>query len=126
MIRWFNELWNENNENTIDEILHHEVEAHGLGGAPLIGTEAFREFYKAFIATYTDIKVTIEKMVEEGDSVVVMCKVEGVHKATHNKISFSGISVSQFAGDKVVKGWNYFDFLGLNLQIGKISAEQLL
>ena len=125
MLRWFDEVWNHGNEQLIDEILHADVKAHGLGPEPLIGPSAFKSFYKTFTAAYSNIKVIVDKNLTDGNFVTAMCTVNATHIKTNTPVKFSGVTVSEIVDGKTVNGWNYFDFLSLNLQIGKISPSQL-
>jgi hypothetical protein len=125
MLRWYDEVWNNGNEKVIDEILHADVKAHGLAPEPLVGPHAFKPFYKAFTDAYADIKVTVDKNLTDGNYVTTMCSVTATHKATKTPVKFSGVSVGEFVDGKLINGWNFFDFLSLNVQIGNISLEQL-
>jgi limonene-1,2-epoxide hydrolase len=126
MVRWFSEVWNKGNESAIDKMFHPEGKAYGLGAQPLTGPEEFKPFYRAFRETLGDIEVSIDKTLTDGDYVTVMCTVKAIHRPTEGPVEFSGVTVTKIIDEKLMEGWNYFDFLTLNLQIGKITAQQLL
>lgn len=126
MLRWYDEVWNNENENAIDEMMHPEGKAHGLGVDPVIGIAGFKTFYNAFRKDYEQIKVTVDKTLLDGDYAVTLCEVTAVHSATGKPINFSGTSIAEIRDGKIVTAWNYFDFLSLNIQIGKITPKQLL
>jgi len=125
MLRWYNEVWNNDNESAIDEMFHHEGKAHGLGADAVIGIAGFKTFYNAFRKDYKQVHVTVDKTLLDGDYAVTLCEVKAIHRATGKPISFSGTSIADIRDGKIVTAWNYFDFLSLNIQIGKISPEQL-
>jgi predicted ester cyclase len=125
MLRWYNELWNQDNESIIDELMHPHVKAYGLGPGPLVGVDAFRQFYKTFRNEFADIHVTIDKSISEDDYEVSLCTVTAKHKQSGKPVNITGTSVVQLKNGQLLNGWNHFDFLTLNLQIGKITEEQL-
>jgi predicted ester cyclase len=125
MNRWYTELWNNGNAGVIDEMLHPDVKAYGLGPEPLVGIDAFKEFYKSFSNDLTEIKVTVDNNIAEDNFVVSLCVVEAVHKKSRAPVRFTGTSIAQFEDGRLLIGWNHFDFLTYYLQIGKITQEQL-
>ena len=71
--------------------------------------------------------VTIEDMVAEGDKVAARCSVRGKHSgdslgfaATNAPVEFTGISIVRIRNGKIVEGWNNFDFMKMNQQLGVI------
>ena len=126
MLRWYEEVWNNNNENVIDEMMHPEAEAFGLGAEPLIGPAGFKPFYNAFNNAYSDVNVTVDKIFTDGNYVISLCTVKALHKETGKPVSFTGTSIAFMDNGKIKIAWNHFDFLTLNLQTGKIKEEQLL
>lgn len=128
MNRWFEEVWNQGNDNTIDELLAPDATIHGLvdaSGAPVQGAEAFREFHRQFRGAFPDLTVNVDDCFSEGDKVVARCSVRGSHTgdelgfaATSAPIEFEGIAIARFANGKIVEAWNQFDFLTMNRQLG--------
>jgi predicted SnoaL-like aldol condensation-catalyzing enzyme len=125
MLRWYDQLWNNGNEAIIDELMHPQCRAFGLGPEPAIGPEGFRRFYHSFVAAYRDIHITIDKNLTDGDYVISLCSVTAVHRGTGKRIDITGTSLSQIENGKVTSAWNHFDFLTMYLQVGAIDAGQL-
>ena len=123
--RWFGEVWNKGNKDAIDEMMHPEINAYGLGPEPVIGNEAFKGFYQSFQDTFSNIHVEVDKTFNDGNYNIAMCTVTAMDRKTGNPVKFTGTSVTHIKKGKIVKGWNYFDFLTMNLQMGKINPEQL-
>jgi len=126
MVRWFNEVWNQGDEKAIDRLFHREGKAHGLGAQPLIGPEQFKPYYRALREMLDEIKISVNKTLTDGEYMTAMCTVKAIHRKTKEPVEFSGVTIGRIVDGKLMEGWNYFDFLTLNLQIGKITAEQLL
>ena len=129
--RWFDELWNQSREDTIDRLLAPSARVFGLptpDNRPLKGPEEFKPFYRQFRAAFPDLRVTVERTVTQGDVAAVQCHVQGTHRgdalgvpATGKVVEFSGIVIVRAAGGKLVEGWNAFDFLTCFRQIGLVA-----
>ena len=54
LTRWFDEVWNRGNADTIDELLAPDATLHGLAPGDLTGPGAFRAFHASFTATFSE------------------------------------------------------------------------
>ena len=126
MHQWYAEVWNNKNENAIDELLHPDVKVYGLGAEPMSGIPAFKQFYYNFLKEVEDVKVDVERTIAEGDYIVALCNVKAIHRQSGKPVSFSGTSIGHVVDYKLLAGWNHFDFLTMYMQTCKISPEQLL
>jgi predicted ester cyclase len=110
--RWFEEVWNERREETIEELLTDESVCHTDDG-PMRGPSEFRERqYMPFLAAFSDLRVNVDGIVAEGDQVVVRWSASGVHsgeglgcKATQEPVSFRGITWLEARDGKLIEGW---------------------
>lgn len=125
ILRWYDQLWNNGDESIIDELMHPQCRAFGLGPEAVIGPAGFKQFYRVFIAAYMDIAITVDKNLTDGDYVISMCSVSATHKETGRAVSITGTSVCQVENGKITSAWNHFDFLTMYLQTGKVKAEEL-
>src|SRR5206468_10220135 len=126
--RWFDEVWNNGNANSIGEMLTDDIAIHGLNdanGNAVTGIEAFRAFHKQFRGAFPDIVVNVEDVVAEGDKVVARCTVRAKHTgeslgfaATNASVDFAGIAILRVSDGKIAEAWNSFDFLKMNQQLG--------
>ncbi len=128
--RWFDEVWNNGREDTIDELFAANGVTYGLGEIPdTHGPQEFKVFFRNLRETFPDIHIAIQDSVAEGDKVAVRVEITGTHlgnglgiPATGKKISVQGICVIHAAGGKLVAGWNSWDQLGLLRQLGAIPT----
>ncbi len=129
MRTWFEEVWNQGKEETIDRLFAPNGVVHGLGpgGAPIRGPQAFRPFYHQFHKAFPDIRVNVVRTVTEGEFVAVHCHVTGTHlgddlgaPASRNKVDFWGVCIARVSGGLVVEAWNSFDFLTCYQQAGML------
>ena len=126
--RWFEEVWNQGNSKTIDELLAQDGVIHGLvdaSGQAVRGLEGFHEFHNQFRGAFSDLNISVDDVVAEGDRVVARCSVRGRHTgeslgfaATDAPVQFEGIAIVRIKDGKIVEAWNQFDFLEMNKQLG--------
>jgi steroid delta-isomerase-like uncharacterized protein len=126
--RWFEEVWNQGKSEAIDELLAQDSVIHGLvdaSGQPVRGLGPFQEYHNQFCGAFSDLHVSLEDLVAEGDRVVARCNVRGKHTgeslgfaATNAPIEFEGIVIVRIKDGKIVEAWNQFDFQAMKKQLG--------
>jgi predicted ester cyclase len=110
--RWFEEVWNQRREATIDELLTPESVCYADDGR-LVGPQDFRErMYVPFQAAFPDVQVTIEDVLATGDQAVVRWTATATHLGpglemapTGRPITFRGMTWMRVAGGKLMEGW---------------------
>jgi predicted ester cyclase len=130
---WFEQLWNQADESTIDRLLHPGGVIHGLpssSGGPLRGRDEFKPFYRLFRTAFPDLTVEVLDVVAEGDRAVVYCRVRGVQRgnlpdmaATNRSVDFTGFAMVRVADGFATEAWNCFDFLTMYRQLGTDPAR---
>jgi steroid delta-isomerase-like uncharacterized protein len=114
--RFFEEAWNQQRSETIDELLTPMSTCESEAGI-LNGPEEFKaKVYRPFLAAFPDLRITIEGTVAEGDQVVVRWTAAGTHTgdglglpATGRRVTMRGMTWIRFAGGKMIEGvdcWN--------------------
>ena len=124
---WFQEIWNEGREDAIDRLADTNFIAHG---APALRSPAeFRVMYRQFRQALSEIDVTIERTVTEGEYCAGCCRVTARHTGdgfggppTNQVVKFDGVVMALVRDGKIVEGWNCFDFLSMYQQIGWVST----
>ena len=115
MRRWFEEVWNQRRDGTIDELLHTNATAFGLGEDGEVGVstpELFRRFQRKFCAMFPDLKVQIAHMVAEGDDVAMRLECEGHYAqapADARPVRFGAMVFARVRDGQIVDGWNLVD-----------------
>jgi len=129
--RWFEEVWNQGRESTIDELFAERGIAHGIGEteAPLHGPSEFKPFVRNLRGSFPDVRISVEDTVAEGDKVTVRVRLEGTHKGpglgvppTGQRVRIAGIIIVRISKGQIVEGWNSWDQLGLLRQIGALPS----
>lgn len=118
--RWFEEVWNNENEGFIDELMSPDVISHGLG-PDTVGREHFRDFYRRFREPFSSVTVTIDRVIESGSETAFRGRAEAVTKGTGERVEFDGAGFIRFDDGRIVEGWNFWDFLSLSIQTRVVS-----
>jgi steroid delta-isomerase-like uncharacterized protein len=110
--RWFEEVWNQQRMETVEELLTPTSVGHMESG-DIVGIEAFKMVHAEFLTVFPDLQISIEGLVAEGDDVVVRWQATGTHEgdgfgteATHQTVSFQGMTWLHFQEGKMVEGWD--------------------
>ena len=127
--RWFDEVWNQQREEAIDEMMTEDVIIHGLG-EPIVGRENFKPFFRSFSAAFPDIHVTVDDVITDGDKMSCRCTVTGTHTGeglgfapTNQPVEFTGGGMCTLKDGKFHEVWNEFDFMKMNTQMGILSLN---
>lgn len=121
-LRWFEEVWNQGSESTIDELFHPEGHAYGFPepGSDLIGPESFKVVHRQFNNAFSGIHIDVEDLIVEGDRAAARWISQMTHSgdglgfpATGMVAALSGSSFIHFHNGKIMKAWNHMDFTQL-------------
>jgi steroid delta-isomerase-like uncharacterized protein len=122
---WFKEVWCEGQEAAIDRYLAPDAVAHGLPGGDMRGPAGFRPIFHTFRGAFPDLRITVERMVREGDTVTAHTRVTGTHTGdglgippTGKRVTFEGMTIARIVDGQIREGWNCYDFLGMYQQLG--------
>jgi steroid delta-isomerase-like uncharacterized protein len=125
--RWFEEVWTQGREATIDELMASRCLIHGLGNETL-DKDGFKKFHHDYRDAFPDVKITVDQTVSEGDLVAVRWSGTGTHTggglgfdATNKPARFGGMTFIRIQDGKLIEGWNIFDQFGMLAQLGKIQ-----
>jgi len=131
--RWFEDVWNQGREDTIDELVADDVIAHGLtdqNGDNVVGKEDFRMFFRNFRSAFSDINVEVSDVMQDGDKMSALTRVRATHCgeglgfcATNNNVDFSGILMVRLREGQMAEVWNYYDFMTMFGQLGVLAIN---
>ena len=126
--RWFEEVWNQGRESTIDELFHPQGKVHGFPepDSILIGPPGFKEVHRLFHTIYGDIHVQLDELIAEGDSVAARWTTTAKHTgpglgfpATGKTITLAGSSFTTCRIGQITEAWNYMDLTKTTLDLQK-------
>jgi steroid delta-isomerase-like uncharacterized protein len=127
--RLFDELWNKGNLPVADELIassytHHDASTPEVGRGP----ESEKKRVTLYRTAFPDMRLTIEEIVAESETVVARWTCRGAHRGelrgiapTGKQFAITGVSVMHFAGGKMVEGYINWDALGLMEQLGVVA-----
>jgi steroid delta-isomerase-like uncharacterized protein len=115
--------------------VHNDLVAQGYVGRfppnpTLHGPMDLARFNAEAVAAFSDLHVTIEDLLAEGDEVAVRWTLRGTHDgelrggipATGRRVEVSGITISRIEKGKVVESWGNYDLLGMLQQLNVMPA----
>jgi len=132
--RWFEEVWNQGREATIDELVAKHAVGKGqtIDGSPITGPEPFKSFWNALRSAFSSIHVDIHHVIEQGDLALLQWTITMTHTgefmgmpATGRTVTATGMSLQRFENGKIVEAWDNWDQLGAFAQLGEISRVQM-
>ena len=127
--RFYEEVWDKGNTGELDALAAPELVIHEQAGAM-----PYRERWKHEIAAirtgFSDIRVTLEDLIGEGDKAVSRWTLEGTHTGesrgiarTGKRTVLTGITVFRIQHGKMTECWNSADTLGWMQQLGAIPSS---
>jgi predicted ester cyclase len=91
--------------------------------------EEFSQGFREVLAAFPDYMGKNIDTIAEGDKVVQRWTAVGTHQGsfmgiapTGKQVTFSGMSIDQYANGKLIKYWIEMDMLGVLQQLGAVSA----
>lgn len=130
--RFVEELWNERRLDVADEIFANDCVTHQLrSGAPTDavprGPEEIKVHVTGWIASFPDLRFSIEQMLSQEDRVVSLLLMEGTHQGAWMGIPATGktMQIRMFTMHRVVQGkivedWVLVESLGFFQQLGVV------
>ena len=123
LYKWFNKVWNDDNDKAIDELMTSDSNAHGiLTDDQPKGAEGFRLFFKDFRSNFQGINIVIEDIVSQDDMEVARTTVSATHIKTGKRVIFTGMCMARVADGKIAEAWNNYDFLSMNQQLEQTNV----
>jgi steroid delta-isomerase-like uncharacterized protein len=126
--RLFEEVWNKGNLQVTDDLLtpnyaHHDSSTPDLGRGP----EGEKKRATLYRTAFPDLRLTVEDIIAEGETVVARWSCRGTHKGdlngiapTGKRVNITGISIARFTNGKMSEGFVHWDALSLMQQLGVV------
>src|SRR5918996_1947491 len=122
--RWFEEVWNDNRDEAIEELMHPQAVFH-MEGAEVRTPAEFRQMRDSFMRAFPGLRIEIEDVIADGDQAVVRWQMSAKHggsgfgePATQQPVSVRGMSWAVVRDGKVIEGFDSWDIGGLMRTIG--------
>jgi steroid delta-isomerase-like uncharacterized protein len=125
--RWI-DAYNERDLQAEADVLAPGFVAHvPAAPGPLEGLEAWRQFSGPFAEAFPDLRLTVQDIAAEGDTVAARVAFHGTHRGefqgippTGKQVAFSSMEFNRVRDGKVEEHWVELDLFGLMQQLGAI------
>jgi steroid delta-isomerase-like uncharacterized protein len=101
---------------------------HNMSGGDMSREKAMQE-NAASIASFPDIKYSIDDIIAEGEKTAIRFTMQATHKgpfmgipATGKLVVVKGVEVDKIVDGKIVETWDFLDTLGMITQLGIIPG----
>jgi predicted ester cyclase len=124
--RFREDLWNSGDLAIADAIIAPDCQVHArvpLATDFVRGPDALRQLVLFYHLAFTDIRMTVDEAIAEGDTVAARWTGRGRHRGellglpvaapADSEIVTTGIDFLRFAGGQIVEGWVAWDILSL-------------
>ncbi len=124
--RVIEEFFNQGRVELADELFAAEYRNHAQpdDGLPS-GPEGMKERVRRLRQAFPDVRLTIENMIAEGDTISARVTLRGTHKGeflglapTHRSIAVTSVGMHEFVDGKVVASWRLSDLAEALRQAG--------
>ena len=103
--RWFDDAYGQRNLSVVDEIVADDLIVHGSGADVTHSRpEDAKKHIKGFSA-FTDIKITYDEPIAEGDRVAVRWVASGTKTDTKEHVSYTHIYIYRIINGKITEEW---------------------
>jgi steroid delta-isomerase-like uncharacterized protein len=103
---------------------------HDPAPGQIQGPEGYRTFFSGLHTAFPDVKVNLETMVADDDSIAIAYTLTGTQTGplgaiapTGKKIKIRGMQIAKFKDGKMVERWGSSDELGMLQQLGVVPAS---
>jgi steroid delta-isomerase-like uncharacterized protein len=129
--RWFEEVWNQQSEEAIDQMFAPGGNAYGFPEAAsvLIGPESFKSVHGIFLGAFPDLQIAVTDIITEGDKVAVTWTATMTHLGDHlgfaptmKKETLDGSSFLTVKDGQIQEGANYMEMQALIFRLKESSS----
>jgi predicted ester cyclase len=103
--------------------LYDERFVDHINGMTFEGLAGIRDSVGMYRAIFSDLRFEVDEQVSEGDRVASRWTLHGTYRGRN--VTLQGITISRFAGGRIVEDIGYSDTLGLVRQLGLLRSVAL-
>ena len=121
--------FNANDWNKVGTVIPENFTEHSPEPGQKPGLEGLKEMFVGYRTAFPDMKMVVNKIVAEGDMVVIYSTVTGTNTgpfmgmpATGKPITIEGYDMMRFSNGKSVEHWGLYDNAKMMMQLGLMPA----
>jgi steroid delta-isomerase-like uncharacterized protein len=121
----FAEAVNTGKYELFEEVVSRDNLDHDPARDQAPGPEGYRSFFKGLREAFPDLKVTLETLVADEDSIAIAYNLSGTQKGslrgiapTGRPMRIRGVQIAKFKDGRMVERWGSSDELGMLQQLG--------
>ncbi len=110
--RFIDEVWNQGRSEAVRELVHPMAVGH-LEGFEVRGPEGFLPAWASLLGAFPDLRIIVQDLVAQEDTVVVRWTASGTHTGKHlgllptgKLVGFRGISWMRFSEGRIIESWD--------------------
>lgn len=123
--RWFEEVWNQGNQQTIDELLHPESKAWHEPRAFVVGPGGTRSFFAKEFGAFEPPRFRLIEVFPKGDKAAIWWEAHMKHTkagwrdvaATNKTVIVRGMTIIRIEAGRIVEGWDFWDRSDVTTQL---------
>ena len=130
VLRWI-EAYNERDMQAEADARAPGYVAHSAAAPGPMNSEAWTGFLSSFGVAFPDLRLTVQDIVAEGDTVAARVAFHGTHRGefqgippTDKDVAFSSMEFNRMVDGKVAEHWVEIDLLGVMQQLGAIPSPE--
>lgn len=124
------EAWNAHDPDRVAGFHAPEYEGRDIAQVrPEIGPEGARQAFCRFLRAFPDLELIPDELLTEGDRAALLWRIRGTHQGTllrippsGRRLEFTGVSMFEIRGDRVVRRFTLWDLAGVLREIGLLPA----
>ena len=124
------EVYSTGNYDIIDEVMSSDFVGYDPAlPEPMRGPEGVKAQAAGYRAAFSDLRLTVDQQIAEGEHVVTRWTARGTHDGelfgippTGKSVETTGISIARIVDGKVVEDRTEWNAFGLMQQVGAIPA----
>lgn len=126
LVRRFTEALNTANWDALDELVTEDFTRHSQAtvGPQVTSREEFIQLQESFLVSFPDQRVTIEKLIAEGDEVAALATYSGTHTgpmgefpATGRSVESTFLAVFRIDAGRIAELWVEWDNVAMLTQL---------
>lgn len=127
LFRWFDEVWNQQRTETIDELMAPHCLTTVQGADAPLTRDAFKDYHRAFLSAVPDLRSDVLDVITDGIRSTASWRARGTHLGpglgippSRRPVDFSGLSLFEFDQGLIVRGfdsWNRGEMIASLMQV---------